>query len=686
MLLKSIKLKNFRQFIDTELIFSTDKEKKVTFVLANNFTGKTTLASAFTWCLFGNAGLPNGVLLNRKVQNNLKPREHVDVEVEVELQYGKQDYCVKRVMTYVNNETLYGKPKLDVSTTNLYITYKDPETGLTKGIDESKVQDVMNLIIPQDLADYFFMKAEQINTMGENVQKKLSNSDFSSAVKKILGMQAIENAIKHLVEQQNSTQSLFQKKYNGNSNVQIERLQQKLNEIKSNIDKNNEYIKRAEEDVQKLNSRNVYLTAEIKKWEDGAKQQREIEFALSKISSQEVLLKNMRSQYLSSFAKELPIYCLQHIIPDVLSMLKETKIEDKSIPNVNNKTIEFLLKRGECICGHKLEIGSEEHSTLVKLLDYVPPKYIGATISEYAASAREKINKSIVPDLPLRFEQYETMQLQIQSQIDEEYEKVNELKKNLKEQKDTAKFEHERSENEEVIKNLNRNMVAKRSANVQYESEYKLKEKELDKVSQEDSANKHVNDCINHVKHIAKVLKNHLAKNETKLREMMTEKMNEIFSSVFTSSYRIHIDERYKLSITDNMGTPQDIDTSGAQSVFVVLAFITSVLYLAQQIHYNRLKDSADVSFLVAEPYPLVLDAPFSAFSTDTIEPACLKLPGLTEQIIIFSKDTEGDLIKKHMKNYIGKYYTMKAATLDGNERDVLETKVEEGDINASSI
>ena len=67
MLLKSIKLKNFRQFIDTELIFSTDKEKKVTFVLANNFTGKTTLASAFTWCLFGNAGLPNGVLLNRKV-------------------------------------------------------------------------------------------------------------------------------------------------------------------------------------------------------------------------------------------------------------------------------------------------------------------------------------------------------------------------------------------------------------------------------------------------------------------------------------------------------------------------------------------------------------------------------------------------------------------------------------------
>lgn len=686
MLLKSIKLKNFRQFIDTKLVFSTDKEKKVTFVLANNFTGKTTLASAFTWCLFGNAGLTNGILLNRKVQYNLKARETVNVEVEVELQYGQQDYCIKRVMTYINNETLYGKPKLDVGLTNLYITYKDPETGLTKGVEESKVQDLLNLIIPQDLADYFFMKAEQINTMGKNVQEKLASADFSSAVKKILGMQAIENAIKHLIEQQNSTQSLFQKKYNGNSNAQIERLQQKLDEIRKTIDKNNEYIEKAEQDIQKLNSRNVYLTSEIKKWEDGAKKQRELEQLQNRIDSQEALLKNHKNQYLASFARELPVYCLQHIIPDVLSMLKETKIEDKNIPNVNNKTIEFLLKRGECICGHKLEIGSEEHSTLVKLLDYVPPKYIGATISEYAATAREKINKSIVPNLPMHFEQYQTMQLQLQTQIDEAYDKINTLKKELKDQKDTAKFETERAENEETIRMLTRNIVAKKSANVQYESEFKSKEKELDKVSQEDSANKHVNDCINHVKYIAKVLRTHLTEKEKELREMMIEKMNEIFSSVFTSSYKIHLDERYRLSITDNSGELQDIDTSGAQSVFVVLAFITSVLYLAQQIHYDRLRNKTEAGFLVAEPYPLVLDAPFSAFSTDTIEPACLKLPGLTEQIIIFSKDTEGDLIKKHMKNYIGKYYTMKAATLDGNERDVLETKVEEGDINASSI
>lgn len=198
----------------------------------------------------------------------------------------------------------------------------------------------------------------------------------------------------------------------------------------------------------------------------------------------------------------------------------------------------------------------------------------------------------------------------------------------------------------------------------------------------------HITNCQIRTKlmNITKVLKSHLTEKEEELRQMMIDKINDTFSTVFTSSYRINLDEKYRLSITDNMGTPQDIDTSGAQSVFVVLAFITSVLHLAQQIHYKKLSGKNENDFLVTEPYPLVLDAPFSAFDQASTTAACEKLPELTEQIIIFSKDLEGNIIKETMRNKIGKYYTMKAATIDGNERDVLETYVEEGDINAANI
>lgn len=61
-------------------------------------------------------------------------------------------------------------------------------------------------------------------------------------------------------------------------------------------------------------------------------------------------------------------------------------------------------------------------------------------------------------------------------------------------------------------------------------------------------------------------------------------------------------------------------------------------------------------------------------------------MPELTEQIIIFSKDTEGNLIKKYMKDRVGKFYTMDATFIDDENKDVLETTVMEGDINGSTI
>ena len=191
---------------------------------------------------------------------------------------------------------------------------------------------------------------------------------------------------------------------------------------------------------------------------------------------------------------------------------------------------------------------------------------------------------------------------------------------------------------------------------------------------------------MEHTKYISDILEKHLVQKESQLRERLQTLINKIFSEVFTKDYNITIDKSYRLTITDTLGTPQDIDTSGAQSISVVLAFITSVLNLAQKIHYDRLKNKEDAKFLITEPYPLVLDAPFSAFDAQRITTACQKLPELTEQIIIFSKDTEGNLIKKYMKDRVGKFYTMDATFIDDENKDVLETTVKEGDINGSAI
>ena len=60
MIIKSLELHNFRQFMDDEdghgqkIIFSTDPDKKATLLIAKNATGKTTLLQSFSGCIFSN--------------------------------------------------------------------------------------------------------------------------------------------------------------------------------------------------------------------------------------------------------------------------------------------------------------------------------------------------------------------------------------------------------------------------------------------------------------------------------------------------------------------------------------------------------------------------------------------------------------------------------------------------------
>lgn len=48
MIIKKMKLQNFRQYIDDEIKFAVDGDKNVTVIMGDNGTGKTTLATAFS--------------------------------------------------------------------------------------------------------------------------------------------------------------------------------------------------------------------------------------------------------------------------------------------------------------------------------------------------------------------------------------------------------------------------------------------------------------------------------------------------------------------------------------------------------------------------------------------------------------------------------------------------------------
>jgi DNA sulfur modification protein DndD len=65
MLFKSIKIKNFQQFISKEIQFSINLEKNITLICGANASGKTTIVNAMKRCLFDDEKISNTNLLNR---------------------------------------------------------------------------------------------------------------------------------------------------------------------------------------------------------------------------------------------------------------------------------------------------------------------------------------------------------------------------------------------------------------------------------------------------------------------------------------------------------------------------------------------------------------------------------------------------------------------------------------------
>lgn len=113
-------------------------------------------------------------------------------------------------------------------------------------------------------------------------------------------------------------------------------------------------------------------------------------------------------------------------------------------------------------------------------------------------------------------------------------------------------------------------------------------------------------------------------------------------------------DEKYNIQVVvdDFDGYVGDIETSTAQSISVIFAFIAGVIQLARE------NNNEENSMLMTEAYPLVMDAPLSAFDKTRIKTVCDALPKVAEQVIIFIKDTDGEIAETNMGAKVGKRYS----------------------------
>lgn len=188
MYIKSVKLKNFRQFIDDEIEFHTSKEKPLVLIEGCNASGKTTIMEAIRWCLTGDIHI-HGTILNKKIFKSLPINEEVDVIVEVIFICDDKRFLVKKVQKMKKVETLLGKEVVQsISSPELSVFYQD-EYYQNQMVKPNECQTFINELIPYTIQKGLYISADYFH----EICNKVGFRNLPAIINEILPQGLTEN-------------------------------------------------------------------------------------------------------------------------------------------------------------------------------------------------------------------------------------------------------------------------------------------------------------------------------------------------------------------------------------------------------------------------------------------------------------------------------------------------------------
>lgn len=645
MKIRYIELKNFRQIKNAKLEFSTDDIKNVTIVMGNNGTGKTTLAQAFTWCLYGETSFKIKKVLNKDIENKLQEGYGTIVCVKIGLEHNKTPYEIIRTQNCIKKNN--GSMNYENTQIKIMTRTKD---GITKEVSDWERE--INKILPKEMARYFFFDGERIEKMSKEIQGGKKSDEFADAVRGLLGLSVMISAMDHLnPSYKRSVVGIYEASYNESSNQKVRDYSEKFFKLKEDLKKIELRLKEITSEEESAKRIIKEKNEELKTYEETRELQKKREKYEAEIKNLEQKKDKKVQEVLKDINDHTYNFMLNKLIKDVLEVLKEFKYEEKTIPELNSKLINYLLEQHRCICGREIKENSLEYENLKKLLEYLPPKSLGTIISEFTEKSKEKLK--IKNNFYKRVIERNLDILEIEDNIVTHNDTLISIDRKLIEKdikKIIANLVFERNNAQVTLKELENEKIKLFEKRGQKNTDIKRYESAIIKANLANKENKKIEIYKAYAIGAYNYLKEKLDQSEIKLRTLLEKEINSIFKTIYEGGLSLDIDNNYGIKVhVSNYET----ETSTAQSISVIFAFISGIIKLAREYQNSENKE------LISEPYPLVMDAPLSAFDKHRIKKVCEILPEIAEQIIIFIKDTDGDLARENLKNKIGKIYSL---------------------------
>jgi len=650
MLIKSLKMENFRQFKGTTAVtFSCDPDKNVTIILGDNTFGKTTLLQAFNWCFYETVMFDNNpdFLLNLEVANGLNNGDSATVSVEICVIHNGVEYVITRSQQYMcSNKKVSGAQKSQVK-----VSYKQPD-GQTESVRAIEVKNVIENILPKDLSTYFFFDTERVRSIS-------TRKDVSDAVKGLLGLSIVDSAIKHIGTKGNK-KTVLGKLYGAMDTDGDKRARDALDMIQSSEAKREaikEQLETCASQIKQYEVRKGQLDDILRDNQTTATLQKKKEDLERRLSAERSSLESTMGLFFKEFSKGSLQMFAQPLLGRAKDFLAATKIDDKGIRDLTAPTIRELIKRGRCICGAEICDGNDAYKHLMEELNYVPPESIGNTVRHY----REKLNSfsrnadHTYDSLTSRYQEIYRSKARIQEWDDE----LTDISVQIKGKENMKQYEVELTDVKKRLRELNDKKERLIRDDATLKNDIERYKKVYDSLVAVSGKNKETMLFIQYAEEILDWLSTTYKEKEAFIRDALETKVNHIFEQMYHGHRRVSIDQRYQVTL---LTTIEDKEVAAGESEgsnrVKSFAFIAGLVALAKE---KLIANAGEEGFnLSSEPYPLVMDAPFSNADETHTANISKVLPEIAEQVIMFVMQKDWRYAEPVMASRVGKQYTLK--------------------------
>lgn len=337
--------------------------------------------------------------------------------------------------------------------------------------------------------------------------------------------------------------------------------------------------------------------------------------------------------------------------------MEQAQVDDKGVSDVTVNTIKELIKNGICLCGAEIREGNAAYKHLIEQIKYVPPEAIGTTIKNFKKDIkmydRNNVNNRFYDTLQSRIKKI----LQLKKNIEDWEEEVSAIEQQIEGKEDARSYQIQLNDVNTRL-NAKRNEESKAIAKIaEADSRKERFKKVYDQLIAKSDKGREIKRYLAYAIRIQQWIQEYYKSEEKKIRQELEEHVNTIFQRMYHGERQLEINEKYQTVLYTIIPETNEKVISGESEGLIRVknfAFIAGLVDLAKnkvlKVGENKLEN---------EPYPLVLDAPFSNADEEHIKNISRELPKVAEQVIMFVMQKDWRYAETVILDRVNKTYTL---------------------------